>query len=102
MKFFQKIQENLAVMGFIPNQQENNHRLFSSRQIFCIVKFSIDIISTIVHIFYGADGVEEYMETIYGLTGVIEISIAFVSISFHNDKLFNIIQRIAEELNMSN
>lgn len=102
MIILQTVRNNMATMGFMPNQQQNNHRLFSSRQIFCIVKYSIDIILIGLYVFCELDRTEENMESIFAFTAGIGITIAFINISFNNDKLFSILKLTTEELTKSN
>lgn len=101
MKFAQAIQQKMAAMGFIPNRQQNQHWQLIFRQSICIVKCSIDAIIVGAYVFYEAERIEEYMESIFAFTVVAGILIALVSIAFKNDKLFKMIETIAEETNFS-
>lgn len=102
MKIFQAVQEQMANMGFAPNQQQNNRRPFSPRQIICIVKYCIDLSCCAASIFFEADSTEEYMEALYASTAVGCITIAFISISFNNDNIFYTIELTENEGNFSN
>lgn len=101
MKFLQTIRKNMVAMGFAPNQQQNSHRRFSSRQIFFTAKYFIDIIVIGVYIFCEADRNEEYMESVFSLTAVVGATIVFISVTAHNDKLFDILELVADEGNFS-
>lgn len=101
MNFFQTIYKNFAAMGFNPNQQKNNHFQFHPRQIFYIIHYSINIILCGVFLFCEEHNTEEYMESIYGLTAVTGITIAFISIILKNDELFINMELAAEEGNFS-
>lgn len=98
MKIFQTIQRNMAAMGFTPNQPQNNYRQLKFGQIIIVGVCSIDAIKMGVYIFCEADGIEEYMYSIFSLTVVAGITISFISFIFKNDKLFNVIEIIAKEL----
>lgn len=101
MKMFQTVQQYMAVMGFVPNQQQNTGRPFSFRQTACIVQFSMEIFCCAKSVFNGTDNPEDYMEMIYAFTAVICIAIAFISISLNNDNLFHIIELSEEEGELS-
>lgn len=97
MKMFVTVQEYMAVMGFIPNQQQNTGRPFSFRQTVIIVQFSMEIFCCGKSVYDGADNFSDYMELIYAFTAVACITLAFISISFNNDRLFYIIELSEEE-----
>lgn len=100
MKIFQTVQNNMAAMGFASIQQQNNHhRQMSFGPIIDVILCSIDAISVGVYIFREANGIEEYMVTIFTFTVLVAIAISFVSIIFKNDKIFNAIEFCANEIN---
>lgn len=101
MIIFQTIRKNMAAMGFTPNQQQNSHRKFSFRQTVCTVKYSIDILLIGVYVFCEADRTDEYMESIFAFTAGIAITIAFISIIWKNDQLFNLLELSSQELTIS-
>lgn len=101
MKMFVTVQEYMAVMGFIPNQQQNTGWTFSIRQTLIIVQFSMEIFCCAKSVVDGAENFEEYMELIYAFTAVTCITVAFISISFNNDRLFYIIELSEEEADFS-
>lgn len=101
MKLFETIQENMATMGFTPNQQQNHQRQFNSGQFCYIFKYSMDLISITVYIFREAESVDEYIESVFSLTVVGGVLIAFICIFLKNDKLFSLFESIAEEETLS-
>lgn len=101
VKIFQTIQKNMAAMGFKPNQQQNHHRQVNSGQIVWVIKCFLDISILAVYVFCKANRIEEYMDSVFSLTVVAGVTVAFVSIILHNDKLFNMIDRTEMELTFS-
>lgn len=98
MKIYQTVHKTMAAIGFTPNQQQNNQRQWSSGHIFSVVINSINTFSLSAYIFYEANGIEEYMDSIFSLTMTVGVSVAFISIIFKNDKLFNAIEGCAKEI----
>lgn len=102
LKYIQVTGRYMAAMGFTPNQQQNDQwcRL-SFIQIFCIVKCCMDVIEIGVYVFFEADRIDEYMDSIFALTVIVGILIALINIIFKSDKLFNMFETAAEEANFS-
>lgn len=98
MKVFQCIQQILAVIGFAPNQQQNNQLNLNYRQIIFVVVCVMNVTFLSSYIFLEADDVEEYMDAIFSLIVMVTIAIAFTSIIFKNDQLFNYIECVTREL----
>lgn len=98
---YQIVRSKLALMGFVPNQQKNNRRIFSTHQtigIFLLVLFISDVA---LYFFYGANGTAEYMYSIFTLTVAIGIAIAYASLAFNNDKILDTIDTQENVLNQS-
>lgn len=102
MKSLETIRKNMAAMGFVPTQQQNNHREFSSRQFFCTAKLSIDVIGIAAYMFFEADRTEDFVEPIFAITALGGITIVFVSLVFKNDKLFDTFEHSSAEMTISN
>lgn len=102
MKCFQSLQKNIGTMGLTPCQQQNSHPQWNPRQIFCSVKYLIDTMAMAAYILIEADSIEEYMESIFSLTAVVGIEVAYISFIFKNDKLFNVFELVSLELTISN
>lgn len=101
MKFFESIQNNMATMGFTLNQQQNHQRQLNFCQFCYILKYSTDLIVITVYVVREAERVDQYIESIFSLTVVGGVLIAFISIIMKNDKLFNMIELSAEEVTLS-
>lgn len=101
MKFFESIQNNMATMGFTLNQQQNHQRQLNFCQFCYIFKYSTDLIVITVYVVREAERVDQYIESIFSLTVVGGVLIAFISIIMKNDKLFNMIELSAEEVTLS-
>lgn len=101
MKMFQTVKQHMAMMGFVPHQQQNTGRLLSFRQILCIMQFSLQMIGSTMVLLDGTDTPEDYVQMIFALTAVIGVTISFLSISFNNDKLFFAIELSEEEAEFS-
>lgn len=99
LKILQTCQKHLSAMGFIPNQQQNNHRQLNSVHIFTVAVYSINIICMSSYIFFVANDIDEYMDSILALTAVVCITIALISLIPINDQLFINIELCANELN---
>lgn len=97
LKVFQQIQRILAVMGFAPNQQQNGRNLNYRQMIFVIVCV-LNVTFLTSYIFLEATDIEEYMDAIFSLIVMVTIAVAFTSIIFKNDQLFNYIECLAKEL----
>lgn len=96
MKGFQRTQTVLAMIGFTPNNGKWN-----IRQISVIVVCSTGTISSGVNIFVGANNMQESMESFFMLKGLFAVILCFTSIIFNNDKLFEVIEDIGKEINLS-
>lgn len=91
MKIFQGIQKKLAIIGFSPNQQQNNSRIFGVLQS---LEIAIGVLCTGLIVLYFlriANSKEEYMYSGFVLTIAIVISLCQSSLKFKNDKMFNMI-----------
>lgn len=101
MKVFRVVLGNFATMGFSPNQQQNNIRRVSCSQIIDILFCIIDAFFVGLYIVFEASGIEKFMESIFSLTVVAGITIAYISIIFKNDKIFNTAKCFEHELMLS-
>lgn len=98
MNLFETVQRYMAAMGFFPNQQQNKRSQFNNVQISGILLYVIDAILYGAYIICVADTVEEYVNSIFTLTVALGFAIAYISLIFKNDKLFDIIDGVADEL----
>lgn len=98
LKTFRTIQKVLAMMGFTPNQQQSNHCKLNSRQIIFVVVCAINVTFLSSYIVRVANSIDEYMDAIFSLIILVTVAIAFISIIFKNDKLFNYIEFITNLL----
>lgn len=98
LKIFQCIQQILAAMGFAPNQQQNNRLNLNYRQIIFVIVCGMNVTFLSSYIFLEANDIEEYMDAIFSLIIMVTIAIAFISIIFKNDQLFNYIECVTKEL----
>lgn len=99
MKIFQTLLKNIATIGFTPNQQrQTKYRKVSRSQIIMITIFCINIGTLCVFFFYEANGIEQYMDVIYEFTVTFGIFIAFLSIIFKVDDIFNILELTEKEI----
>lgn len=71
IKVLQSARKKLAVLGFIPNHQKNNHWKFNGRQkSFLICNFLL-INSLIIFDVREAKGTEEHMATIFVIVAAL-------------------------------
>lgn len=98
VEVYQKIQKNLASMGFTPNQQRCNNLKWNSVQIINVAVYSMNIILFGLYVIFEAKGIEDYMVSIFALTVATGIMICYISIIFKSDKLFTTIELLGKEL----
>lgn len=102
MKFLQTVQEDMRVMGFAPNQQQNSCWGFSSRQIISAFVYGLNCVLIGSNMFWGDNATsEENMDTIFTLIVFVPILAVFISIVLKNDQIFNTIDFLTLELNTS-
>lgn len=101
MKIFRRIQQNLAVIGLIPNQPPNERSSLNFRQIAFVVLCVVNVTFLSAYIFTVANGIELYMDAIFSLVTVLTTAVAFVSIIFKNGKCYEIIKHLEQELDLS-
>lgn len=98
MKIFQVLKKNLAVFGFIPNQQQNNHWKLNVRQKVSLIWHFITLFSYIVFILVDASGIEDNVSAISASTLGTAVFMSFISIIYKNDEIFNVIENFEYEL----
>lgn len=96
-KLFRKVKSDLTAMGFSPNKQQSDSWKLSSSQIASVTLYSTNCVLVGFGVFWAADSFEECMNPIFWLTVLAGASIAFTSVIFKNDKLFNAIKLVANE-----
>lgn len=101
LQICQLVQRELATMGFTPKQQATNHGQWSSGQMAYNIRYASNIILCGAYVLVEANSLGEYMVSIFELIWIIATLICFVSISFKNDKLFEIIEQCETELTIS-
>lgn len=97
MKILQTVQKELAFVGFAPNQQQNTNRTFSKIQFWGIITSLTSTSFVVVYIFHVANRTEDYMYSIFSLTASIGITVSEISMTYANDKIYNMIN-LCEEL----
>lgn len=93
MKILQIIQKNMAVMGFVPNQQQKNNKK-SSEKLKQTAGIYVSVLNTSligVYFFHVANSREEYMYSIFALICAVGFFLSHISVIFNNDKIFNTI-----------
>lgn len=98
VKIFQEIQKKLAITGYAPNQQHNNHRTFSKFQFRCVVSSIFATILNVVYIFEDTNSQEECMYSIFIVTISITINGSEISLASKNDDLFDMCNSFEEML----
>lgn len=101
LKTFQRIKMFLGLMGFTPNQRQNNpDRRLNSAQIIFVVVCTINSILLTSYIFFVANDIEDYTDAIFSLTVVVAVAMAFVSIILKSDDLFDVIELNENEMTL--
>lgn len=101
MKIFQRIEQNLAVLGLAPYQQQSDHLKLNFRQIIFFVVCAINVTLMSSYAFLVANGIGEYMDVIFSLIVVVCISFGFISSIYMNDKSHATIKLLEKELVLS-
>lgn len=101
LKLFQIAQLNLATAGFTPNQQNTNRRQWSPGQIGATAIYSIDIVLFGAYVLFEANSLGDYISSIFGFNMAIALLMAFINWIFKNDKLFEMIEQIRQEMDSS-
>lgn len=92
MKIFQAVRKNMATMGFVPNQQQNNNGKCSEKQLWGILFLLLTTSLIGVYFFHMANSTEEYMSLLFVLIATVGITLALTSLILKNDKIFNTIE----------
>lgn len=101
MKIFQRIEQNLAVLGLAPYQQQSDHLKLNFRQIIFFVVCAINVTLMSSYASLVANGIGEYMDVIFSLIVVVCISFGFISSIYMNDKSHATIKLLEKELVLS-
>lgn len=98
MKIIQLIRKKFALMGFVSKQQENNSQIFSIHQRIEIYACALCTSLTVIHFFHVANGMEEYLYSLFTMTAAITISVSHASMAYKNDKIFTKIIDVGETM----
>lgn len=101
MKIFLIVLKKLALIGFVPNQQKNNHRIFSTHQAVYIFLHVWCTSQVAMYVFHVASGIEDYMNSVFTLTVATAITIIHANLAYTNDKIFDTIDTEETILNES-
>lgn len=101
MKIFQTIQKNLALIGFVPNQQQNTHRTVSKIQAFGIGSAAFFTCLICINFIFVAKSTEEYMYSVFALIGATGMTTTHISLVVKNDKIFKAVNLCETLLNDS-
>lgn len=85
-------------MGFTPKHQADNHGRWSFGQIRYVFRYCCVIFSCSEFVLVEANSLDEYVVSIFELCVAVALLIAFISIIFKNDKLFEVIEQCGTEL----
>lgn len=87
MKFFTLIQHYLAIVG-IDAYHANQRRLLNIRSVAVLIGLALSLISDMVYLIYKAEGVLEHTESLYIVSTVIGIAMAYIIILCEMPRLF--------------
>lgn len=96
MKIFQRVQVNLASLGYRRNQSP-----FNTTQLWISIRFFLNLALLFAYLVCEANTPKEYVDTIFMTTGVFVINIARVSTLFKNAAIFDLIDKLEKILNGS-
>lgn len=91
----------MAVLGFIPNQQQNNRWALNGRQKVSLVWHIIGAAANIAFILVEANSIEEFMYAIFVAIISSGCVIGFICIIYKNDEIFYVIEDCEKELTTS-
>lgn len=101
MKYFQTLQNNMAKIGLIRNNQQNRGQYWDFRRIICTTIYTVDAMTMVAYVVYEADNLEQYMESIFSLISVAGVEVAYISFFFKNDKILNLFELVSKEYTKS-
>lgn len=101
MKILQKVQQNLAMLGFAPNQQPNSNRILGRRQAFGIYFSAMRTCLASVYFLHVAHTLGEYMYSFFTLLASSGFTASHISLAIKNDQIFNIIDTFEKLMNES-
>lgn len=87
MKFFTLIQYYLAIIG-IDAYHANQRRLLNIRSVAVLIGLALSLISDMVYLIYKAEGVLEHTESLYIVSTVIGIAMAYIIVLCEMPRLF--------------
>lgn len=96
MKVFQRVQINLASLGFRPKQSA-----FNKTQLRIFTKVFLTKFSICAYIVYEANTTQEYMHSMYMIICTVLITVSRVSTLFKNAVIFDFIDKVEKTLNGS-
>lgn len=94
MKFFENIQKHYAILGISPSQQSTQKCLCNERIFFGFLLFGWLIFLHFMYIFYVANDLMEYIESICVTSACIIIFSCFATIVLRKTTLFEIIDNM--------
>lgn len=101
MKILQKVQKDLALVGFHPNQQQNSKKTFGKLQTIEIFLATLCTIQIGVYFLYVANSTEEYMYSFFALIAGVSLTLTFICLAVKNDKIFNTTDMFEQIINES-
>lgn len=92
MKIHQTFQKNIATMGFVPNQQQNNNKIFRAKELWGLFFSVLNTTLPGLYFFRVANSREEYMYSLFALICAFSIALCHTSLIFKNDAIFDAIE----------
>lgn len=89
MKFFEIVQKNLTVLGYMRSHDGYHYYPFSMRSLVAIEFFIGSIISFLIFALHSADSPGEFMDSFYLLAVSLTIFVSYMTTIFKMAKLFD-------------
>lgn len=96
MKTFQRLQKDLASLGY-----RRNGSPFNKTQLWIFVKVFVALTFQCVHVIYESNTIRLYVDSIFMIAATILILMSRVSTLFKNDAIYEFIDSIEKILNGS-
>lgn len=100
MKIFEIIENHFASVGLTASQSLQSNR-FDVKNVIIISIFGLNIILTGAYVAFTANDFEEYVDSLYGCSTVLNLFIAFGYLMLQMQNLFKFIVKLKNTINKS-
>lgn len=98
---FQIIQKHLVLLGFDRTQQHHHHHPFERKHLKVTGFSAFNCISVFVNVFYVADNIKEYMDSLFLFTLTIALAFSRASTTCKTLKIYELLDNLQGIFNES-